>query len=68
MLRGGSWNNNAVNCRLANRNNNTPANHNNNYGFRLALPSSTKQTDGCPAVSSDVFLPLCFQARAKCFF
>ena len=34
--RGGSWNNNASNCRVANRNNNTPANRNNNLGFRLA--------------------------------
>jgi len=34
--RGGSWNNNARNCRSANRNNNTPDNRNNNLGFRLA--------------------------------
>ncbi|MDR1861396.1 MAG: SUMF1/EgtB/PvdO family nonheme iron enzyme [Bacteroidales bacterium] len=39
--RGGSWNNNATNSRVANRNNNTPDNRNNNIGFRLA--SSTKQ-------------------------
>ncbi len=37
VLRGGSWNNNAANCRAANRNNNTPTNRNNNNGFRLAL-------------------------------
>jgi retron-type reverse transcriptase len=36
--RGGSWNNNATNCRVANRNNNTPDNRNNNLGFRLVLP------------------------------
>ncbi|MBU4184729.1 MAG: hypothetical protein KKC23_00735 [Proteobacteria bacterium] len=36
MNRGGSWNNNARNCRSANRNNNTPDNRNNNLGFRLA--------------------------------
>jgi len=35
--RGGSWNNDAQNCRAANRNNNTPDNRNNNLGFRLAL-------------------------------
>ncbi|MCD6234039.1 MAG: hypothetical protein J7K63_03245 [Candidatus Marinimicrobia bacterium] len=35
MLRGGSWNNNATNCRVANRNNNNPSNSNNNNGFRL---------------------------------
>jgi hypothetical protein len=34
--RGGSWNNDAVNCRAANRNNNNPDNRNNNLGFRLA--------------------------------
>ena len=38
MLRGGSWNNNAMNCRVSNRNNNDPDNRNNNNGFRLALP------------------------------
>ena len=35
MLRGGSWNNNANNVRVANRNNNNPNNTNNNNGFRL---------------------------------
>ncbi|MBP9995146.1 MAG: SUMF1/EgtB/PvdO family nonheme iron enzyme [bacterium] len=35
--RGGSWNNNARNCRVSNRNNNTPDNRNNNLGLRLAL-------------------------------
>jgi formylglycine-generating enzyme required for sulfatase activity len=34
--RGGSWNNNAQNCRSANRNRNTPDNRNNNLGFRPA--------------------------------
>ena len=36
--RGGSWNNNANNCRVANRNNNNPDNSNNNIGFRAVLP------------------------------
>ncbi|MCC6414123.1 MAG: SUMF1/EgtB/PvdO family nonheme iron enzyme [Saprospiraceae bacterium] len=36
MNRGGSWNNNPQNCRVANRNNNSPDNRNNNIGFRLA--------------------------------
>lgn len=36
VIRGGSWNNDAQNCRSANRNNNTPDNRNNNVGFRLA--------------------------------
>jgi hypothetical protein len=35
--RGGSWNNNASNCRSANRNRNTPDNRNNNLGFRVAV-------------------------------
>ena len=45
VKRGGSWNNNAGNCRVANRNNNSPDNRNNNIGFRLAHSSVT--TDGC---------------------
>ena len=36
VIRGGSWNNNARNCRSANRNNNNPDNRNNNNGFRLS--------------------------------
>ncbi|MBF0503161.1 MAG: SUMF1/EgtB/PvdO family nonheme iron enzyme [Candidatus Riflebacteria bacterium] len=35
VYRGGSWNNNANNCRSANRNRNNPTNHRNNLGFRL---------------------------------
>ena len=37
VLRGGNWNNNANNCRTANRNNNNPDNRNNNIGFRVVL-------------------------------
>ncbi|MGH8693758.1 MAG: SUMF1/EgtB/PvdO family nonheme iron enzyme [Burkholderiales bacterium] len=33
--RGGGWNNNAVNCRSANRNHDAPGNRNDNLGFRL---------------------------------
>ncbi|HOQ80616.1 MAG TPA: SUMF1/EgtB/PvdO family nonheme iron enzyme [Candidatus Cloacimonadota bacterium] len=33
--RGGSWNNNDNNCRVANRNNNSPGNSNNNLGLRV---------------------------------
>ncbi|MCF7858224.1 MAG: SUMF1/EgtB/PvdO family nonheme iron enzyme [Candidatus Cloacimonetes bacterium] len=36
ILRGGSWNNNDNNCRVANRNNNNPDNSNNNNGFRFS--------------------------------
>ena len=39
VLRGGSWNNNAENCRVSNRNNNNPDNRNNNNGFRIAHSS-----------------------------
>ena len=40
MNRGGSWNNDAANCRTANRNTNDPTNRTNNNGFRLALNSA----------------------------
>ena len=36
VVRGGSWNNNARNCRSAYRNRNEPANRNDNLGFRCA--------------------------------
>jgi len=36
VIRGGSWNNDPANVRCANRNNNDPANRNNNLGVRLA--------------------------------
>jgi|GEM_PF-1107039 len=35
VIRGGSWNNSAVNLRSANRNNNNANNRNNNIGLRL---------------------------------
>ena len=43
--RGGSWNNNASNCRTANRNNYSPSNSNNNLGFRVAC--SSKKMEFC---------------------
>ena len=43
MNRGGSWNNDAANCRTANRNTNAPTNRTNNNGFRLALNSAGKE-------------------------
>ncbi len=36
VVRGGSWNNHARNCRCAYRNRNAPDNRNNNLGFRCA--------------------------------
>lgn len=35
VVRGGSWNNNPNNSRVANRNRNNPDNRNNNTGFRV---------------------------------
>ncbi len=40
-LRGGSWNNNANNCRSANRNNNQPDTRNNNNGLRVVVGALT---------------------------
>jgi hypothetical protein len=40
--RGGSWDNDAANCRTANRNTNDPTNRTNDNGFRLALNSAGK--------------------------
>ena len=40
VRRGGGWRNNPDDCRVSNRNNNTPENRNNNNGFRLVSPSS----------------------------
>ena len=37
VIRGGNWNNNANNCRSANRNSNNPANRKNNLGFLIIL-------------------------------
>jgi len=37
LLRGGSWINQSINCRSANRNNNTPDNRNNNIGVRVVV-------------------------------
>ena len=42
VLRGGGWNNNASNCRSANRNNNAPGNTNDNNGFRVASTTSAR--------------------------
>jgi formylglycine-generating enzyme required for sulfatase activity len=57
VLRGGSWNNSATNCRVANRNNNDPANRNNNNGFRVVL-SQLKRRGGYPLLNRLLFLVL----------
>ncbi|MFM8574049.1 MAG: hypothetical protein ACKOAU_20805 [Pirellula sp.] len=41
LLLGGSFNNQALNVRSANRNTNQPDNRNNNYGFRASRTSDT---------------------------
>jgi len=48
VLRGGNWNNNAGNCRAANRNNNSPSNTNNNNGFR-----AVRSSEGSPQRERD---------------
>jgi formylglycine-generating enzyme required for sulfatase activity len=55
VLRGGSWNNTAANCRVANRNNNDPSNRNNNNGFRVVL-SQLKRRGGCLLLTRFVVL------------
>ena len=52
VLRGGNWNNNASNCRSANRNNNSPTNTNNNNAFRTVRSSEVspqRESDSDPA-------------------
>jgi len=43
LLRGGSWINNASNCRSAYRNYNDPDNRNRDTGFRFAQPGVDRQ-------------------------
>lgn len=48
MQRGGSYFNEPQNCRVAYRNNDNPANRNDNNGFRLVSPFQiTDRPDGC---------------------
>jgi hypothetical protein len=51
VIRGGSWNNDAENCRSAYRNWNEPGNRNNNLGFRLASTSHPPD-GGCSRMAS----------------
>ncbi len=63
MIRGGSWNSNARNCRSSNRNNNDPSNDNNNLGFRLVLPQPNRvirrSTEKINTDGPDTVLPVC---------
>jgi hypothetical protein len=54
VIRGGSWNDNARNCRSANRNANDPGNRNNNLGFRCARAQAEA---GWP-LSEQTFVPV----------
>ena len=47
VIRGGSWNDESVNCRAAYRNRNEPQNLNDNLGFRVAAAPCAR--GGCPA-------------------
>jgi len=52
LLRGGNWNNDSSNCRVAYRNNNNPNNSNNNIGFRSVRSSEDspqRENDSDPA-------------------
>lgn len=62
MNRGGSWNNNARNCRVAYRNNNYPDNRNNNLGLRLAY-SSDRIVDAIYMNTFSTRLAVCMQAN-----
>jgi hypothetical protein len=57
VIRGGSWNNNATNCRAANRNRNTPDNQNNNLGFRLAAAPTEGMDFPTPLEPARIPLP-----------
>ncbi|MEM6633472.1 MAG: hypothetical protein AAF694_27610 [Bacteroidota bacterium] len=57
MIRGGNWNNTARNCRVSNRNNNSPGNQNNNLGFRVAFSPQLKgKPDGSNEQCGNLFL------------
>ena len=56
VLREGNWNNDTNNLRVANRNNNTPSNRDNNIGFRCVLAQCQHLTVlGWPGWNPDRF-------------
>lgn len=69
VQRGGSWNNNANNCRSAYRNNNNPSNRNNNIGFRLCCSAAPQDSENravpvaVPFAVSDEYPCLCGAGR-----
>jgi len=64
VIRGGSWDNNARNCRSANRNRNRPNNRNRNNGLRLAVPVA-QRAGGCRPLTMDTILPRRPQVTGK---
>ena len=60
VVRGGSWNNNGMNVRSANRNRNTPDNRNNNLGFRLALAQQAMI-----GLNDPIIIPSCHNASKQ---
>ena len=56
VIRGGSWNYKARNCRAAYRNGNDPSNRNDNLGFRLARAQAVHRRDAPD--------PVCFLSDA----
>ena len=67
VLRGGSWNNDSVNSRVAYRNNNTPANKWNNNGFRLSFALQLRERDGFPVCEQIFILPVLDHRQTRTF-
>ena len=62
VIRGGSWNNQGVNCMASNRNRNEPGNANQNLGFRLlAAPQFVPL---CASIGTDRF-PVLLRKKAQ---
>ena len=55
--RGGGWDNDAANCRTANRNTNDPTNRTTNNGFRLALNSAGGQETALKSRTEQIVFP-----------
>ncbi len=59
VLRGGAYNNSAVNCRSAYRNNNNPDNRNNNNGLRVVrAPDRQSSVAGASEVTAGESRPV----------
>ena len=68
VLRGGNYDNTAVNCRSAYRNNNTPDNRNNNYGLRVVrTPASRNRVMGIMRACAGESRPVPAKMQRKVF-